>query len=569
MTATTAILARNPLFAGVSPLALERLEERLQVRRFAAGEIILRAGAPSAQLFGLMAGAVRVEVSHGTRRVLLVPPQCFGELSALTGDPASATVVAQRNATTWVLSADALFDVLGQDSAFFRNVATLLGQRLRERTRRTHAARPRVVLAVAAEARDATLLAALAKGLHHYAPGSEQCTAHEDVARTVQRVRRWHDEAAGGAVLLVALSPDRCAALLDELDVDDALLLTEDQAATLLDTLATPVLWHRSERATGMAQRWSHALADDEIHAAAASEHWSRARWPAMDHVVRRLCGREVGLAMSVGAAAGLAHLGVLEVLEGDGLPLDFVCGSSMGGAVALAYAHFDNARAATEAILRLVAEFARRKGLQWLPRASLVSASRMAALTRELYGDVTFAQLRRPASVVAADLTMGTRVVLDSGLVASAACATAAIPGIFAPVRRGDAVLVDGGVVTRVPADLLAARGCGLKLAALARPEYAKAGDAARAADRLESRLRRPFGLRAALGGSWRMLGWWDSASQAERADLMIAVPTPIGEGLNFAAAEAMVDCGRRAALEHLPQLRSALHHLLARGVP
>jgi predicted acylesterase/phospholipase RssA/CRP-like cAMP-binding protein len=565
-------LAQHPLFADVSAAALAQLERHLQTRRFEAGDLILRAGVPSAELFGLIDGAVRVELAGGGRRVLLVPPQCFGELSALTGDPVSATVVAQRDARAWVLSAPVLFDVMAQEAAFFRNVATLLGMRLRERTRRAPANRPRAVLMPIRDEGDRVLLAALARGLCHYAPGSEHDEMPgADLASSSQRIRRWRDEGSGDALLLAGTGLAGCAALLADLDADDALLVTADDLQSLPDMPAAPVVWRRGALAEKAAmQRWCHALPRDEIEAAASGNDWSRARQPALDHLVRRLCGREVGVAMSVGAAAGLAHLGVLEVLEDDGLPIDFICGSSMGGAVALAFARFGSARAASEVILRLVADFARSKGVQWLPRASFVSASRMTTLTRQLFGDATFAQLRLPVAVVAADLAMGKRVVLDSGAVALAARATSAIPGVFAPVRLGDAVLVDGGVVTRLPVDLLAARGCGFKLAALVRPTYPQeATDAARAADRLEQRLHRPFGLRAAMGGAWRLQGWWDSAAQAGRADLSLTVPIPVGEGFNFAAAEAMIECGRRTAQERLPQIRLAMQQVLAPGVP
>ena len=568
----TPSLASHPLFADVSAAALAQIETYLQLRRFEEGDIILRAGVESAELFGLIEGAVRVELAGGARRVLLVPPQCFGELSALTGDPVSATVVAQRDARAWVLSAPVLFEVMAQEAAFFRNVATLLGMRLRERTRRAPANRPRAVLVPIRDEGDRVLLAALARGLRHYAPGSE----HEDLsgydpASGAQRIRRWRDVGPGDALLLVGVGLAGCANLLAELDADDAMLVTADDLPRLPDTLAAPIVWRRGALAEAAAtQRWCHALPGDEIEAAASASDWSRARQPALDHLVRRLCGREVGVAMSVGAAAGLAHLGVLEVLEDDGLPIDFICGSSMGGAVALAFARFGSARAASAVILRLVADFARSKGVQWLPRASFVSASRMTTLTRQLFGDATFAQLRLPVAVVAADLAMGKRVVLDSGVVALAAQATSAIPGVFSPVRLGDAVLVDGAVVTRLPVDLLSARGCGFKLAALVRPTYPQeAPGAARAADRLEQRLHRPFGFRAAMGGAWRLQGWWDSAAQAGRADLSLTVPIPVGEGFNFAAGEAMIDCGRRTARERLPQIRLAMQQVLAPGVP
>jgi NTE family protein len=174
----------------------------------------------------------------------------------------------------------------------------------------------------------------------------------------------------------------------------------------------------------------------------------------------------------------------VLEVLEEDGLPIDFLCGSSMGGAVALglrALRQRPRARRGDPAPGRRV------RALEGLP----VAAARLAHLRladedadRGVFGTATFAELRLPIAVVAADLAKGKRAVIDSGPVAPAARASAAIPGVFAPVRIGNAVLVDGAVVSRLPVDLLVARGCGFKIAALVRPTYPQeAPDAARAA--------------------------------------------------------------------------------------
>jgi NTE family protein len=275
-------------------------------------------------------------------------------------------------------------------------------------------------------------------------------------------------------------------------------------------------------------------------------------------------------VALSVGAAAGLAHLGLIETLEEAGVPLDFVCGSSMGGAVSMAYAHFKNARAAADAVCRLATDFARSKGMQWLPRGGLVSPARMDGIWGELFGRTEFSELRIPAAVVTADLVGGRRVVLDTGSVALAARATTAIPGLFPPVRLGNAVLVDGGLVTRVPADLLATRRIGLRLAALVQPE--RAADAASghlAADAFQARLDRPFGLRTALGASWSLLGWWDSAAQAQRADVVFRIPTPPSDGFNFRAGQTLIDYGRRAARSQLSAIHAAVQRVLSPGAP
>jgi NTE family protein len=577
-------LGHHPLFAGVSRSAIDRLAQRAQVRRFAAGEIILRAGDASSELYGLLSGAARVELPGGGagRRFVLAPPQSFGEMSALSGSTVSATVVALRDTETWVLVGADLFEVLGEEPAFFRNVSALLGARLRHRTSDPgRSLWPAVTVLVAdhGASQIEPVLQGLFAGVRHYAPASVCLNAYAlGTDALLQRVQQWRAEGAGGQVLLLCGRTDQVGPLRPVLEPVDLLVRVAgaqgeapsgnaDAGAADIATLrVAPRIRAASE------ERWAHAV-EAETFAAAAQRtgFWARQDWPDLDRLVRQICGREIGLAMSVGAAAGLAHLGLLEVLEDAGIPLDFLCGSSMGGIAAIAYAHFGSARIASDRLCSMAGEFARNKGLQWLPRAGLVSTARMEAISRSLFGQAQFADLRTPVAVVAADLVAGRPKVLEKGALAIAARATGAIPGLFPPVRVGDAMLVDGGLVTRVPVDLLAARHCGLKLAALIAPQ--KGGDSTTAgqaaAASFRARLDRPFGLRTVLGASWSLLGWWDSVAQAQRADVIIRIPTVATDSFNFAAGRALVDCGRRAAQSQLPAIREAVQRILAPGVP
>jgi NTE family protein len=576
-------LEEHRLFAGISSAAMRRLGACAQVRRYAAGDIILRAGDTSAELFGLLSGAARVEL--GDARVVLAPPQSFGEMSAISGSTVSATIVAQRDTETWVLSASDLFSALAEEPAFFRNISVLLGERLRHRTRAVSGAwrSPVVTLVVADDTVDdpGHVLLGLYAGVQHYEPASEQLDARGVEAVALgQRIGRWRAEGPAAQVLLLLIRPEQAVHVGALLEPSDFVLSVIGpngggrtpagvDAKDWASDVANLRLGARAPATSG--ERWSHAL--DAAALAAAVHHkgsWARERCPDLDRLVRQIVGREIGIALSVGAAAGLAHLGLLEVLEDAGIPLDFLCGSSMGGAVAMACAHFGGARAAGDAICRLAGDFAQRRGMQWLPRAGLIAPARIDAISKELFGDAEFSQLRLPVAVVAADLVAARRVVLDTGPMALAARATTAIPGLLPPVRQGDAILVDGGLVTRVPADLLAGRRCGLSIAALVAPERAPSATRARAvADTLEARLGRPFGLGTVLAASWGLLGWWDSASQAQRADLVIRIATPSSEGFNFAAGRAFIAHGRQAAQAHLPAIRAAVDRTLSPGAP
>ena len=144
-----------------------------------------------------------------------------------------------------MISEPALFEAMAQEAAFFRNVATMLGLRLRERTRRAPANRPRVVLVPIGEEGDRTVLDAIGRGLQHYAPGSEHeaLAAADDIAHGAGRMRRWRDEGPGDAVLL-SQNLAACAALLASRR-RHMVLLARDVAA-LGHTHAEPILCARS-----------------------------------------------------------------------------------------------------------------------------------------------------------------------------------------------------------------------------------------------------------------------------------------------------------------------------------
>ena len=161
-----------------------------------------------------------------------------------------------------------------------------------------------------------------------------------------------------------------------------------------------------------------------------------------------------IGLALSGGGARGLAHIGVLKVLEEAQIPVHMVAGTSMGGVLAALYAA---GRSASEIeglarSLRLLDILQRcRSGL------GLLGQAKMAKRLREALGrGLTFDQLRLPLSLVAADLETGDEVIIQDGSVIEGVLATAAFPAVFPPVRWRGRWLIDGGVLNPVPFDVV-----------------------------------------------------------------------------------------------------------------
>lgn len=172
----------------------------------------------------------------------------------------------------------------------------------------------------------------------------------------------------------------------------------------------------------------------------------------------------QVGLALSGGAALGLAHIGVIAVLEEHGIPVDIVTGTSAGAMLGALYATGVPIETIESAAL----------GLGWTDLASTPALLQLGffntgGLERFLTDNSVaedFSDLQRQLAVVATDLVTGQRVVLDRGSVARAAAASAAIPVLFIPVEHEGQLLVDGGLADNLPDQLARDLGADLVIA-------------------------------------------------------------------------------------------------------
>ncbi len=158
-----------------------------------------------------------------------------------------------------------------------------------------------------------------------------------------------------------------------------------------------------------------------------------------------------IGLALGGGFARGFAHLGVLQVLEQNRIPIACIAGTSVGSILGAAYASgVPLARIA--AVCRNI--HFRDFGRWRLSRLGLATNDRMGDLVRRCFNALTFEELRIPAAVVATDLGTGEPVVFTRGDLVDAIRASCAFPGLFEPVHVGGRCLADGGLVAPVPTE-------------------------------------------------------------------------------------------------------------------
>ncbi len=170
-----------------------------------------------------------------------------------------------------------------------------------------------------------------------------------------------------------------------------------------------------------------------------------------------------LGLALGGGGVRGFAHLGVLRVLEREGLAPRAIAGTSMGAIVAALYALLPS----LDHVERTLAEFFQRfapalgqlsvraassPGGIALDHPSLLDSAVFHSYFDPLIPDTTFERARVPLAVVAVDLVSGEEIVYTSGPVRPAVLGSVALPGIFPPIALNGRMLVDGGWTSRIP---------------------------------------------------------------------------------------------------------------------
>ncbi|MGH7198583.1 MAG: patatin-like phospholipase family protein [Candidatus Omnitrophota bacterium] len=179
-------------------------------------------------------------------------------------------------------------------------------------------------------------------------------------------------------------------------------------------------------------------------------------------HIARRISNNLVGIALGSGAALGLAHIGVLKVLEREGIPIDIVAGSSIGALVGSLYAVGKNVdeleKAAMEINSRL--RLSQLADISLYPVRGLLNGKRIIRHFKKHLGNKTFEDCRIPLKIMGVNLSTRQRMVFESGLITEAVRASIAIPAIFKPVFIKGETIIDGGILSPLPVRALQQAG-------------------------------------------------------------------------------------------------------------
>jgi NTE family protein len=249
-----------------------------------------------------------------------------------------------------------------------------------------------------------------------------------------------------------------------------------------------------------------------------------------------------IGLALGGGAARGFAHIGVIQVLEENGIRPDLVVGTSAGSLVATLYAAGKNG-----AELGALAESMDESAFtDWaFPGRGLIRGEALAKYVRDQTAGRHIEQMRIPLGIVATDLDSGQGILFQNGDPGVAVRASSAVPAVFQPVRIGAREYVDGGLVAPVPVRYARQMGADLVIAV----DISAAPDGNATGDPMRMLLQ-----------TFAIMGRSINSFELREADVVLRPKLANVGGADFGARKRSVQAGREAAQAQLALLRDRI---------
>jgi len=487
-----AFLSSTSLLRGLEESALRAIATELEYVYLSGGGTLMREGEVGDSLYILLNGRLRVVASRPEKGEGVIneigPGETVGEMAILTGEPRWATVRAIRDCALVKFSKAAFDHLVEQYPTTMMQLARLIVLRFQQMVRspRFEAVPSTIVLVPAGE--DAPLtdvarqlvaaLGAMGATLHVHSQFVDDCLGrgvahrppdHEENGRIIA----WLSEQEGRHKFVV-YEPDtwpsswaaRCIRQADRIllvgRADSPPVLSRFEADALASGLTSAaaelVLVHApgTTRSIGTGG-W---LAKRRVTTHHHVRHGSEAD---MRRLARRLTGRSIGLVLSGGGARGLAHIGVIRALEEFAVPIDVVGGTSIGGIIAGLYALGYDSRSMIDVSRRGFVQM----GVQPLtdytpPIVSVLSGRRAAAVLKMLAADAQIEDLWIKYFCVSTNLTRAECLVHEEGPLYKWLMATASLPGYYPPVLLDGDLLVDGGLLNLLPADVMKRLGVG-----------------------------------------------------------------------------------------------------------
>ncbi len=253
-----------------------------------------------------------------------------------------------------------------------------------------------------------------------------------------------------------------------------------------------------------------------------------------------------IGLALGGGAARGFAHIGVIKVLEAQGIVPDIIVGTSAGSVVGAMYAAGNNGFALQKMALDMDEATISDWSLPFFSKSSgVLKGEALQNYVNRMVGQSSIEKLKKPFGAVATDLNTGMPILFQRGNTGLAVRASSSVPGVFQPVKINERYYVDGGLVSPVPVRF--ARDMGADIVIAVNISSAPEGQAATSS--LEILMQ-----------TFTIMGQSLNQFELKNADIVIKPDLPSMKGNDFNGRNLAILAGERAANAVIPELKEKI---------
>ncbi|TDF37590.1 cyclic nucleotide-binding domain-containing protein [Alteromonadaceae bacterium M269] len=467
---------------------LETMLKRCQFITTESNHVLFQQGDSGSSAYFLLSGKLGAYVGNRDTQVGEINRgELFGEMSVISGEERSATIIASRHSELAQISKDS-FKYLSRKYPLINNfVIKTLMSRLRaqnERLQRQHKPKNRVIMSLFDNNEsDTDVIKAIQSEL---SKDSLHFTSSETVVDALSPPHQFED-----------IPPHRVEAFLEDQEMKYELglfstcykeqewshhcLKRADEVWLVIHAASSPndiagrittylqqpywqhlkvnlILLHKSSQIRGTSAWAEHFDAHHYYHVI-EGDNQSVAR------IARQLQDKAVSFVLGGGGAKGFAHIGVLQALEEANVPIDSVGGTSIGSVMSGWIARGFNAQQMKEAVQEYFVSV-NPLGDYTLPIISLSKSSRLDKLLYHSFQEVNIEDLPIPFFCMSSNLSIAQEKCHDKGKLWRAIRASLAIPGIITPAIDNGHFLVDGGLLNNLPCDLMNDRSTGPVLA-------------------------------------------------------------------------------------------------------
>ncbi|MBT3255470.1 MAG: cyclic nucleotide-binding domain-containing protein [Deltaproteobacteria bacterium] len=483
------------LFGELNPEQLRDFLTHGRWLKISKGEVLFRQGQQDDNFYLVVSGRFWVSCSEengGVRSVAEVGRgETIGEMSMLSSEPRSANVTAIRDSEVVRFSAEDFTALLNRYPHGFFKLTSRIVDRLRHTLRPPSSPRSATNIVLvptdpAAPVQDLTdrLTAALRKHGPSLALNAETLDRMLQYPASGTRPQDPFDLALSAWLdgqermyrfILYQIEYENTPWRRRCLERADCILVVAHQPPGPEITDLLP--WGIEESSGSTAQRVLVCLSEDKGIAPIPTRPWLQ-NLPLKRHIhlregvrsdlgrlARLLAGKAIGLVLGGGGARALAQIGVIEAMEGAGLPIDMVGGCSMGAVVGAMYCMGWTTQEMIEACREA---FAKKNPLSdyTLPRRALVKGRVLEDYLQGAFGETHIEDLDKEFFCVSSNLNTAGLVVHSRGLLRQALRASLSLPGVLPPVALDGMLLVDGSMLNNLPVDVMKTKGGGFILA-------------------------------------------------------------------------------------------------------